>query len=391
MDRNFLGHEGEINLESGDSVHEIFVRNVQHELRTPLAIVHGYAELLKSGDLGELAPEQQQAMFVIANRTDEMRAMVERIGVLLSTEAGTGMQFPLAPTELVNEVVKARRATAKKANLSLEANIEPDLPKVPGDLFQLRAALDCLLENALKFTPQGGHVEMRTYADAGWVCFEVVDTGIGIEPDKLSHLFDGFYQADGSITRRYGGLGLGLTVVKKVAGTHKGRLEVQSQLGQGSRFTLRLPTPELAQAEQQAQAAQTPRRILVVDDEESIATSLQAGLGRLPDCETALATSGEQALQLLERRPFNLLVTDYKLPGIDGLTLAANARQLYPELAIIMLTAYSSDEVLAQAKQVAIRQVLDKPIKLADVRAAAQEALQAAKADAKQDPSAASD
>jgi CheY-like chemotaxis protein len=236
--------------------------------------------------------------------------------------------------------------------------------------------LACLAENAIKFTPAGGRIEMRTYAEPGWVCCAVQDTGVGIEEDKLAYLFSGFYQADSSTTRRYGGIGLGLTVAKAVADVHKGRMVVESRLGRGSRFTIQLPV--LLSGDQVGlvtEPARVIRRILVVDDEESVALTLEAGLERVPDSEVATATSGEQALQLFEEKPFDLLITDYKMPGTDGMTLATRIRQLYPKTIIILVTAYSSEELRQQAARVSIQHILDKPVKLADVRAVALEAL----------------
>jgi len=124
-----------------------------------------------------------------------------------------------------------------------------------------------------------------------------------------------------------------------------------------------------------AEPARVVRRILVVDDEESVALTLEAGLERVPNSEVAIATSGDQALQLFEEKPFDLLITDYKMPGTDGMTLATRVRQLYPKTIIILVTAYSSEELRQQAARVSIQRILDKPVKLADVRAVAIEAL----------------
>jgi CheY-like chemotaxis protein len=117
------------------------------------------------------------------------------------------------------------------------------------------------------------------------------------------------------------------------------------------------------------------QRILVVDDEENVALTLQAGLESLPDCEVAVATSGEQALDLFQQQPFDLLVTDYRMPDIDGISLASRARELYPEIAIIMVTAYGSDALQQDAARESILQVLDKPVSISEIRQAARQAL----------------
>ena len=116
-------------------------------------------------------------------------------------------------------------------------------------------------------------------------------------------------------------------------------------------------------------------RILVVDDESNLALMLKDSLGKLPNCEVTMATSGEQALQLFAEQPFDLLITDYKMPGIDGLTLAMRIRRLYPLTAIVMMTAYGSEDVRERAARVSIRNFLDKPVQLTDIRLAVLEEL----------------
>ena len=368
-------------MNSLEELQATFIRNVEHELRTPLSIMQGYAELLRDGELGQLAPEQQQALLVIVDRAYEMRKLVERIGILLEAKSRTSTCLPLSLTSLIAEVVKERQEDAARAGLTVQVSIEPDLPSLPGDPYQLAQAFDCLLENAIKFTPSGGHIKVHAYTESGWICYSVSDTGIGIPEDKLTELFDGFYQVDGSTTRQFGGIGLGLTVAKAVVDAYRGRIEIESQSGQGSRFTIRLPhlSPK-AQSGQPHGDTATVRRILVVDDEENVALTLQSGLERLPNCEVAIATSGEEALQLFTQRPFDLVVTDYKMPGTDGMTLATRIRQAYPPTSIVMITAYMSDDLLEQAARTCIHSILDKPVKLAQVRLAALEALEHATA-----------
>ncbi len=117
------------------------------------------------------------------------------------------------------------------------------------------------------------------------------------------------------------------------------------------------------------------RRILIVDDEENVALTFQDSLERLPNCEIAIATNGEQALQLFEQQPFDLLITDYKMPGTDGITLAVRVRQLYPRTVIIMITAYGDQTLREQAARASIQRVLDKPVRLGEIRCVALEAL----------------
>ncbi len=362
-----------------DTLKTAFVRNVEHELRTPLAIMQGYAELLRNEELGELAPEQKQAMCVIVDRAYEMRTLVERIGIILSVEGHAGISAPVSVGELAVELVKEQQPAAARSGVALESHVESDVPSVRGDPYQLRQAFECLVENAIKFTPDGGQIDVHVYRQPDQVCFAVSDTGIGISEDKVSRLFSGFYQADGSTTRAYGGIGLGLTVAKTVVEAHAGHIDVYSQPSVGSRFTITLPV--MAEEEGVSQPGEAPgseqhkQHILVVDDEEIVRMTLRGGLERMPDCDVVVAASGEEALCLFEKQSFDLLITDYKMPGIDGQTLAEHVRRLYPATVIIMLTAYSSEDLLEWAARASVHSILDKPAKLATVRAAAAKAL----------------
>lgn len=368
--------EGAPKAENLDNLQSIFIRNVRHELRTPLTVIQGYAELLRDGSLGALAPEQQEAICVIVDRAYELRTLVERIGILMAVEAHTGNSVPLALTEVVSEVVEERRAAAAQGGLTLKAHREPDLPLVSGNPYHLQHAIDCILENALKFTPGGGRVEVQVYTEPGWVCLTVTDTGIGMKEEELECIFTPFYQADGSITRRYRGIGLGLTLAKAVVEEYGGQIEVESQPAQGSRFTVKLPAlSPVAQVAQPLEGEVALRRILILDDEENVALTLQGILKKLPRCDIAIATGGEQALRLFEQQPFDLLITDYRMPDMDGMTLAARVRQLYPQMAIIMITAYGNDALREQAAHFSIQHVLAKPLELVDIRSAALEAL----------------
>jgi len=361
------------------NLYSTFIQNTSHELRTPLSIIQGYAELLHNGKLGPLTPVQQRAVSIISGQAYELRTMVEHIGTLMAIETHASVSLPLRLVEVAARVVEEKRATATQARLTLEAHFESDLPLVLGDPHHLRQAIEHLVENAIKFTPDGGRVEVQVYTEPGWVCLAVTDTGIGIPEEEMEHIFTGFYQIDGSTTRHYRGIGLGLTVLRALLEEHAGRVEVESQPGQGSRFVIKLPAlPDAAQARQPTRKDEGDtelRRILIVDDEEIVALGLQGGLEMLSDCEVAIATDGEEALRLFEQQAFDLLITDYRMPGTDGMTLATRIRQLYPQTAIIMITAYASNALREQAARVAIHRVMDKPVKLAEIRSAALEAL----------------
>lgn len=352
-----------------------FIQNISHELRTPLQIVQGYASLLRDGDLGALAPEQEEAIGVIASRADELRTLVERIGILLAIESDLTVQRTVKVDGIVEEVVDAYVPIASESEVDLQLALEEAAPSVLGDPYHLEQVVECLVENAIKFTPEGGKVWVTVEADPAWVSIAVSDTGIGIEESELERIFSGFYQVDGSTTRRYGGLGLGLTVVRAVVEEHQGQIQVTSQPGEGSCFIVNLPVKADDEVEQVVEGESILQRVLIVDDEEFVALTLSEALSSLPNCEVSAATDAAKALELFEEQPFDLLITDYKMPETNGIDLAAKIRDLYPQTVVIMVTAYGDDMLREQATESSIQRIMDKPVRLADIRKVTLEAL----------------
>jgi len=229
-----------------------FIQNVSHELRTPLTIARGYAELLESGELGELLPAQHEAAHITAQRMRMLSGVVEDLTAILEAENDALQQTPIDLAALIQTRLAYFEAQAEQAQLSLQVEFTPGLPLAWGNAPQLRRVLDNLMDNAFKFTPAGGSVTVRlrpgdsANPDEGQpvpkdLVLEVSDTGIGIPPDQLERVFDRFYQVDGSTTRRYGGTGLGLALVKGLVKAHGGQVGVQSQPGAGSTFRVTLP------------------------------------------------------------------------------------------------------------------------------------------------------
>ncbi len=225
-----------------------FIQNVSHELRTPLAIARGYAELLEDGTLGDLSPEQAQAVSTIAGRTRGLSRLLDNFAAILDIEAHLLQPRPVDMAALVRDALRDIQPTVAEAHLTLTFDITADLPPVSGDPVHLRYAVDSLLDNAVKFTPAGGAITVRlTAADDGRACcLEVADTGIGIPPEEHERIFERFYQVNGTTTRRYGGTGLGLALVKEIVEEHGGSVSVESAVGQGSTFTVVLPTDDKA-------------------------------------------------------------------------------------------------------------------------------------------------
>lgn len=219
------------------------ISNVSHELRTPLAHIKGYVELIMEDQLGPLSGEQKDAMLVVHRATDRLERLIEdliefstasREGLVLKTEA-------VSLADLAKDVLAKSRAKAEKAGVSLELDIEEGLPRVNADHDRLNWVVFQLIDNAIKFTAPGGRVVVRAHLDGQAVTTSVVDTGIGIPQDRIQEVFEPFHQLDGSPTRRFGGTGLGLSLVKLILDAHGANLQVESHEGKGTTFSFPMP------------------------------------------------------------------------------------------------------------------------------------------------------
>ena len=226
-----------------DQLKSNFISNVSHELRTPLTKIKGFNALLAAGDLGPLTDEQRQAVDVMGRGVSELERLV---GDLIQFATGARGEMVLRPgpvpvAEAVGRAVAAHLERAEAQGLSLTGRLPaPDIC-VQADAEKLRWVLDQLLDNAIKYTPAGGRVEAGAERAGDRVRLWVADTGPGIEEARLPELFEPFHQLDGSSTRRRGGTGLGLALVKMIVAAHRSAIAVDTQPGQGSRFSFDLP------------------------------------------------------------------------------------------------------------------------------------------------------
>jgi two-component system OmpR family sensor kinase len=228
-------------LESSFETQQRLVADVSHELRTPLTTIQGNVDLLRRGAADDPAM-RNEALAAIGNETARMRRLVNDL--LLLAQADAGLQLHLQPVELdtlILDVYRQGQVIAQNTGVHVRLGAE-DQAVVLGDADRLRQLLLNLVDNAIKYTPSGGDVTLTLKRQAGWVQIVVEDTGAGIAPEDLPHIFDRFYRADRSRTRP-GGAGLGLAIAKWVAEAHGGQLEVESRPGAGTIFTLYLPEP----------------------------------------------------------------------------------------------------------------------------------------------------
>ena len=217
------------------------VQNVSHELRTPLTLIQGYTELLLNEGLGQLEPAQRRALKTMEEYIRTLSHLIYNLTALRTFPRETLALMPVSIVEIVGQLLEEEKQLARSAGVSFNTDLPDDLPPVLGDRERLDLVFHHLIDNAIKFSPNGGDVHIRAWADEEWVYISVKDEGIGIAPEHLDRIFERFYQIDGSTTRRFGGMGVGLALVWEIVEAHGGTVEVESEPGKGSNFTVRLP------------------------------------------------------------------------------------------------------------------------------------------------------
>jgi signal transduction histidine kinase len=216
-----------------------FVSNISHELRTPLTHIKGYIELLVSESLGMITEEQRHALQVSQQSTGKLETLINDLIMFSIASRGelSIKQENVDIQRLVNLAVKSSANKAQERGVSLNAIIDDDLPPVQADMQKIAWVLNQLVDNGVKFTPSNGRVVVSVKREGeNLIIVSVTDTGIGIPANHLEEIFEPFHQLDGSTTRRYGGTGLGLSLVRQIIESHGSMLEVQSIEGRGSTF-----------------------------------------------------------------------------------------------------------------------------------------------------------
>jgi signal transduction histidine kinase len=220
-----------------------FISNVSHELRTPLTHIRGYLDLMNEGSLGDLSDEQTIALDVMLRSEARLEELIDKM-IQFSLEATGQFTLQMKPanfSEVVNDALKQAKlkAASRPVVLSIDLGKNPCLVRMDHEKIQW-VAME-LVDNAIKFTPPGGTVRVALVKVADFVQFHVADTGIGISSERLSEIFEPYHQLDGSSTRRYGGIGLGLALVKKIVEAHGSKVDVTSEVGKGTLIKFQLP------------------------------------------------------------------------------------------------------------------------------------------------------
>lgn len=220
-----------------------FISSISHELRTPLTHIRGYLEVLVEGSLGELTDSQIEAIRAITKAEERLETLIEDLiqFSLASRNELTLRWDAINLTVIARDAVQQSEHKARNKGIDLTIHASPDLPKVNGDNDKLLWVISELIDNGIKFTPEGGCVEINVANTNNAVTISVSDTGIGIPIDRQEEIFEPFHQLDGSSTRKYSGTGIGLALVNQIVEAHTSKITVVSQEGKGSKFSLSLP------------------------------------------------------------------------------------------------------------------------------------------------------
>jgi len=357
-----------------------FLATVSHELRTPLNVILGWAVVLRERDL---SPEVHRALTVIERNARAQARLIE--DVLDLSRISSGKLSLMLSSVNVGEAVRAAAlalrpaAEAKDITLSVEAVDESALLTISADSDRLQQILWNLLTNALKFTPKAGSVAIVATRLGSEVQIRVTDSGEGIGEDVLPHIFEPFRQADSSTTRRHGGLGLGLALVRQIASAHGGSVEATSAgIGRGATFLVRLPARAATEAVRPSRPSHRPApfgsgaggllsgvSILVVDDELD-ARELVAEAFKSAGAVVFMAASARDALDVIAAARPNVLVSDIGMPHEDGYALMRRVRELPAEqggeIPALALTAYARTADAERAFDAGYQRHIAKPV-----------------------------
>ncbi|HYG78715.1 MAG TPA: response regulator [Planctomycetota bacterium] len=374
-----LARETELRKKAEDAnrAKDEFLATISHELRTPLTPMLGWVRMLRSRNLTD--PVAVRGLEVIERNVLAQTHLIEDlldVSRIVTGKLELHIQ-PLNLIELTQSAIASIKPNADARNISLVVEENTPTECVLGDRERLQQVLWNLLSNAIKFTPPGGTVAVRLSQEESKATVQVSDNGEGIEPAFVPYLFDRFTQADASTTRRHGGLGLGLAIVRHLVELHGGSVQAHSDgRGKGARFTVCLPasadqTMPPRSEERQDQPGPDPsllrnKKLLIVDDDGDTRELLRYALTQW-GADVVTASTAQEAVDKLKSNRVQLVLSDIGMEDHDGYWLLHKIKQEHPTLPVIALTAYARPEDEDQARRSGFDAFITKPLEPASI------------------------
>ncbi len=364
--------------EAANRAKDEFLAIVSHELRTPLNSVLGWTQILRNRQVNQATTAK--ALETIERNAKNQKKLIEDIldvSLIIQNKLHLDLQaIHLIP--IIHAAIEDVQPLAQTKLIQIESILDPFVSQIMGDGERLRQVIWNLLSNAIKFTPRGGYVEIRLEQINTFVQITVSDTGVGISREFLPRVFDRFLQADGTTTRKFGGLGLGLAIVRHLVEMHHGNVNATSEgVGKGATFTVQLPAcqPQMLQLIQDNNGKADEflslknLQILVVDDDADT-RDLLATILEQSEAQVTTAASVAQALQVLSQFNPDLLLCDISMPEEDGYSFVRKLRNLEGNKALlpaIALTAHAREEDEQRAIAAGFQKHVAKPINPAEL------------------------
>lgn len=330
---------------------------VAHDVRNALSSVTMATELL----LDEVTDEEwRKNLLIIQQGVQDAIDIVNRLRLFGKQTSEQEVLMPINLNELVTNTVTFTRAKwfyepmKRGVEVKVDTQLSPELPPVMGNPTELRQVLVNLIFNAVEAMPQGGVLTIRTWREGNNACIAVQDTGIGMSKEVKRRIFDPFFTTKGEQ-----GTGLGLSICYGIVTRHKGTIEVESELGKGTTFTIRLPIAREVSEPLTELALLPPLRVLVIDDDETVASALAEVLQKSGH-KVDIATSGISGLQLFKPNAYEVVIVDWLMPGMDGLEVARKIRDMVPLQPIVLTTAWQS-QLDVEAVSSIVDAVIPKP------------------------------
>ncbi|MBO6271016.1 MAG: response regulator [Clostridium sp.] len=361
--------------EGANKAKTAFLSSMSHEIRTPMNAIIGLDNIALNDP--ETPEKTRGYLEKIGSSAEHLLNLINDILDMSRIESGrmTLKNEEFSFRKLLEAINTMFSSQCQDKGLDYQCHVHGEVDNYYiGDNMKLRQVLINILGNAVKFTPEGGHIYLQVERKARFdnksaLCFTISDTGIGMSPDFLPHIFDAFTQEDGSNTSRYGSSGLGMAITKNIVEMMNGTIEVESEKGKGTTFTVNVTLADSDRKDDEEDVEVHPGEmtVLIVDDDPVACNHAKLVLEKA-GVYSEIAESGSEAVDMVRvrharRAPYNLILVDWKMPEMDGVECTRRIREIVDnESAIIILTAYRWDDVLEEALQAGVDSFIPKPL-----------------------------